>query len=59
MPTGLWLKCESCESIIFRKDLEDKGHVCPKCGFHFTPPGRKRVEMTIDEGTWEELYADL
>ncbi|MEZ6004369.1 MAG: acetyl-CoA carboxylase, carboxyltransferase subunit beta [Planctomycetota bacterium] len=59
VPTGLWLKCESCESTIFRKDLEDKGHVCPKCGFHFTLPGRKRVEMTIDEGTWEELYADL
>ena len=59
VPGGLWLKCENCESTIFRKDLESKGHVCPKCGFHFTLPGRKRIEMTLDEGTWEELYADL
>lgn len=59
VPGGLWLKCENCESTIFRKDLESKGFVCPKCGFHFTLPGRKRVEMTLDEGTWEELYADL
>ncbi|HPF15040.1 MAG: acetyl-CoA carboxylase carboxyltransferase subunit beta [Planctomycetes bacterium] len=59
VPGGLWLKCESCESTIFRKDLESKGFVCPKCGFHFTLPGSKRVEMTMDEGTWEELYADL
>ncbi len=59
VPGGLWLKCESCESTIFRKDLETKGFVCPKCGFHFTLPGNKRVQMTLDEGTWNELYADL
>ncbi|MFT5197934.1 MAG: acetyl-CoA carboxylase carboxyl transferase subunit beta [Planctomycetota bacterium] len=59
VPGGLWLKCESCESIIFRKDLEAKGFVCPKCGFHFTLPGDRRIQMTMDEGTWEEMYADL
>lgn len=33
--------------------------VCPKCSFHFTLPGRARVEMTLDEGTFEELFEDL
>lgn len=59
MPGGLWLKCESCSEVIFRKELEEKGRVCPSCGFHFTVPGRERIAMLIDEGTWEELHTDL
>ena len=59
MPGGLWIKCEGCATTIYRKELEEKGMVCAKCGFHFTLPGRKRVEATLDEGTFEELFADL
>ena len=59
MPGGLWLKCESCTSTIYRKELEEKGFVCPKCGFHFTLPGRQRVDATVDEGSWVELYTEL
>lgn len=59
MPGGLWMKCEGCATTIYRKELEEKGMVCPKCGFHFTLPGRKRVEATLDEGSFEELFADL
>ncbi|MDZ4771687.1 MAG: acetyl-CoA carboxylase, carboxyltransferase subunit beta [Planctomycetota bacterium] len=59
MPGGLWLKCESCGQMIYRKELEEKGMVCPACEFHFTLPGRARVKMVMDEGTFEELYAEL
>lgn len=59
MPGGLWLKCESCASVIFRKELEQKARVCPSCGFHFTLPGRERVALTLDPGTWKERYAEL
>jgi acetyl-CoA carboxylase carboxyl transferase subunit beta len=59
MPGGLWLKCESCAQVIFRKELEEKGRVCPSCGFHFTVPGKERITMTLDEGTWREHFADL
>jgi acetyl-CoA carboxylase carboxyl transferase subunit beta len=59
MPGGLWLKCESCTQVIFRKELEEKGRVCPSCGFHFTVPGTERIRMTLDEGTWREQFADL
>ena len=59
MPGGLWLKCESCGQMIYRKELEEKGRVCPACDFHFTLPGRDRVRMVIDEGSFEERYAEL
>ena len=59
MPGGLWLKCENCGATIFRKEVEEKAHTCPSCGFHFTMPGRNRVQHTLDNGTWEELFSDL
>jgi acetyl-CoA carboxylase carboxyl transferase subunit beta len=59
MPGGLWLKCESCAGVIFRKELEEKNRVCPACGFHFTVPGRERIQMILDEGTWDERFAEL
>jgi len=59
MPGGLWLKCESCSQVIYRKELEEKGRVCPACDFHFTLPGGERVRMLLDEGTWTEEYAEL
>jgi acetyl-CoA carboxylase carboxyl transferase subunit beta len=59
MPGGLWLKCESCGAMVYRKELEEKGRVCPSCEFHFTLPGRERVAMTIDEGTWTERFSEI
>ncbi len=59
MPGGLWLKCESCSQTIYRKELEEKGSVCPACDFHFTLGGRDRIKMVLDEGSWEELFAEL
>jgi len=59
MPGGLWLKCESCRQMIFRKELESRHRVCPNCGFHFTLGARDRIEITIDPGTFEEFLSDL
>ncbi len=59
MPGGLWLKCESCGQMIYRKELEEKGRVCPACDFHFTLPGRERVRMVLDEGSFDERFAEL
>ncbi len=59
LPGGLWLKCESCEKVIYRKELEKKRMVCPACGYHFTLPGRERLRQVLDEGSFEERYADL
>lgn len=59
MPEGLWLKCERCGQMIYRKELEEKGRVCPACDFHFTLPGRERIAMVLDPGTWHERFPDL
>ena len=59
MPGGLWLKCERCNDTIFRKELEEKMMVCPACGFHFTLAGPQRIEMLLDEGSWDERFSEL
>jgi acetyl-CoA carboxylase carboxyl transferase subunit beta len=59
MPGGLWLKCEACGQVIYRKELEAKNRVCPSCDFHFTVPGRERVALTLDEGSFVEHYAAI
>jgi len=59
MPGGLWIKCESCGGMLFRKEFETRHRVCGSCGYHFTLPGRDRIQLTADEGTFQELYTDL
>ena len=59
MPGGLWIKCESCGQMLFRKEFEQKHRVCGACGYHFTLPGRDRVRLTADEGTFAEHFTDL
>lgn len=59
MPGGLWLKCEACGTLIYRKELEEAGRVCPKCQFHFTLPARERVESLVDEGSFTEFYSEV
>jgi acetyl-CoA carboxylase carboxyl transferase subunit beta len=55
---GLWVKCESCRAIVFRKDLEANLLVCPKCQFHFKMDAAKRLEMLLD-GHWTEHDAGM
>ncbi len=59
MPGGLWIKCESCGGMLFRKEFETRHRVCGSCGYHFTLPARERVAITADPGTFEEFYLDL
>jgi acetyl-CoA carboxylase carboxyl transferase subunit beta len=55
---GLWMKCESCRTIVFRKDLEANLHVCPKCQFHFKMGAKRRLEMLLD-GRYTEHDAGM
>jgi acetyl-CoA carboxylase carboxyl transferase subunit beta len=55
---GLWMKCESCRTIVFRKDLEANLHVCPKCQFHFKMSAKQRLEMLLD-GRYTEHDAGM
>lgn len=55
MPGGLWIKCESCGAMLFRKEFEQRHRVCQTCGYHFTLPARERIALTADEGSFEEI----
>ena len=55
---GLWSKCESCRTIVFRKDLEANLFVCPKCQFHFKMDAKHRLEMLLDS-RWTEHDAGM
>jgi len=55
----IWLKCPSCNTIAFRKEVERNLNVCPKCGHHFRLTVAQRLSVTIDRGSWREILADL
>ena len=44
VPEGLWVKCVSCEAVLYRTDLEKNLMVCPKCGFHTRISARARID---------------
>jgi len=54
VPEGLWIKCEVCESVLYRADLEKSMNVCPKCAHHNRISARERLDVTLDaEGRYE------
>ena len=55
---GLWLKCEGCKEIIWKKDLEDNRSVCTKCGAHFRIDAATRLELLLD-GPYQQFDTDL
>ena len=55
VPDNLWHQCPVCEQMIFHRELEAGHNVCPFCGHHMRLPALKRLEMTLDEGSWELL----
>jgi acetyl-CoA carboxylase carboxyl transferase subunit beta len=54
VPEGLWVKCPSCETVLYKTDLESNVNVCPKCGHHHRIGARARLDAFLDpEGRWE------
>ncbi len=59
IPEGLWIKCNSCKEIIYRKEVENNHKVCPKCGYHFPISVEERITQLVDEGTFKEFDSHL
>lgn len=55
MPDGLWVKCSECGEIIYKKELDKKLYVCPKCDHHFRIGSRDYLNILIDKGTFAEF----
>lgn len=59
IPAGLWSKCPECETPTYKKELLNNLNVCPKCGFHLLMTAHQRIDLFIDEGTFQERDAGL
>ncbi|MBU8898191.1 acetyl-CoA carboxylase carboxyl transferase subunit beta [Corallococcus sp. H22C18031201] len=56
---GLWAKCETCDEIIYRQELEKNWMVCPHCEHHHAWPARARLGALLDADSFEEFDKEL
>ncbi len=59
MPEGLWLACPSCQHMLHKKTIEKNLNVCSECNSHFRIGARTRIKQLVDEGSFEEICAEL
>ena len=59
MPEGLWVKCPSCGESLYEQTLAKSLRVCSHCGHHFTLNSEERIAALVDEGSFEEIDANL
>jgi acetyl-CoA carboxylase carboxyl transferase subunit beta len=56
---GMWLKCNHCREIVYRKEVDRNNKVCPKCDYHFPISVIERINLLVDLGTFKEWDAGL
>ena len=59
VPEGLWLKCPSCDAVLYTSDVEKNQHVCTKCSHHMRIGARARLDALLDEHGRREIGADV
>jgi acetyl-CoA carboxylase carboxyl transferase subunit beta len=59
IPEGMWVKCEKCDSILLKQELDENLNVCPKCNFHGRITAKHRVALTTDEGTFTPMFENI
>lgn len=59
IPSGMWEKCDKCNSLIYTEDLETSKYVCTNCGHHFRINAKKRIDIFFDKDTFKEFWRDL
>ena len=59
IPEGLWRKCNKCGQPIYVEDVKNNYYVCPKCNGYFRVHAYRRIEMLVDEGTFEEWNKEM
>ncbi|MDO5057280.1 MAG: acetyl-CoA carboxylase, carboxyltransferase subunit beta [Lautropia sp.] len=59
VPEGLWVKCPSCDAVLYSTELEKNLNVCPKCEHHMRLRARLRLERLLDEDSRKELAEDV
>ena len=56
---ALWSKCNACQEISYKKELERNLHVCPKCSYHFPIQAHNRIAIVADDDSFQEMDREL
>jgi acetyl-CoA carboxylase carboxyl transferase subunit beta len=59
VPEGLWVKCPSCDAVLYSADLESNQHVCPKCAHHLRVSARRRLDLLLDPDGRQEIAQEV
>ncbi len=59
IPEGLWMRCDSCSAILFRRNVENNLWVCPECQHHFRVDARQRIKQLVDPETFDAFDVNL
>lgn len=59
IPEGLWLRCQACGKMVYRRHLEANLNVCPECDFHHRIGATERINQLADRGSFQELFTGL
>lgn len=59
VPAGLWQKCKSCGTVLYKSNLDNAEQVCPECDFHYPLTAEQRIQLLTDENSWQEMDNDL
>ncbi|MEK6288634.1 MAG: acetyl-CoA carboxylase, carboxyltransferase subunit beta [Acidobacteriota bacterium] len=56
---GLFVKCQGCEEMLLKREVEENLSVCPRCGHHRRISAVERLKLTLDDAEWIEIDAGL
>ncbi len=59
IPVGKWIKCENCKEILYKETVRNNLSICPNCGHYFRMHINKRLELIIDDGTYEKFDLNI
>jgi len=59
LPDGLWIKCQNCGEVVYKKELEKNLYVCAKCDFHFRINSDDYIRILADNSSFEEFNANI
>lgn len=59
IPEGLWVKCDNCKEVIYKKEIDKNLKICPKCNYHFRIGARERIKLLVDEESFIEMDSGL
>jgi acetyl-CoA carboxylase carboxyl transferase subunit beta len=59
IPDGLWMRCDACEQMVYKREVEQALWVCPKCQYHFSLSAPQRLGILLDPDSFQELDAEI